>query len=171
MIQPNDSDSNSIPDPKKDKFEALRELGDALDESMREFENQANAYWESLTYDQKLFAFHSVCKRIHEGDIKKQGSYRYVLYDVFGFAPDAYMVGMDCGYMDIHNAIFVDDPNSKAYKQDVENSLKRVNEQYGETLRRLAENEREERNSLGSNGGDVRGNDSAADGSADRGTA
>jgi hypothetical protein len=34
-----------------------------------------------------------------------KGTYRYVLYDVFDFGPDAYSVGMECGYMDLHNAI------------------------------------------------------------------
>jgi hypothetical protein len=29
-----------------------------------------------------------------------------VLYDVFGFGPDAYIIGMDCGYMSIHNLLF-----------------------------------------------------------------
>jgi len=46
-----------------------------------------------------------VCKRIHTGDIKDSGTYRYVLYDVFGFDPGMYGAGMDCGYMAIHNAI------------------------------------------------------------------
>jgi hypothetical protein len=145
MIPTNDSDGNNIPDPEEDKFEALRKIGDAVDEAMRDFGTKANAYWDSLSYEQKLFAFYSVCKRIHEGDIKDQGSYRYVLYDVFGFDFDAYMVGMECGYMDIHNAIFVDDPNDPSHKERVDRSFKRVNEQYGNTLRRLAENEQRER--------------------------
>lgn len=170
MIPTNDSDGNNIPDPKKDQFEALRKIGDAVNESMRNFGSQANAYWDSLPYEQKLFAFYSVCKRIHEGDIEDQGSYRYVLYDVFGFDLDAYIVGMECGYLDIHNSIIVDDPD-QAHKERVERSFKRVNDQYSGTLRRLAENEQQERNSLGSEGGDVRGSDPSADGSADRRTA
>jgi len=145
MNPQNDSDGNNISDPKKDQFEALRKIGDAVDESMRNFSAQANAYWDSLSYEQKLFAFYSVCKRIHEGDIEDQGSYRYVLYDVFDFDLDAYIVGMECGYMDIHNAIVVDDPDGTAHKRRVERSFKRVNEQYSGTLRRLAENEQRER--------------------------
>jgi hypothetical protein len=34
------------------------------------------------------------------------GTYRYALYEVFGFDPGMYGRGMDCGYMSIHNAIF-----------------------------------------------------------------
>lgn len=69
------------------------------------YEQEADAWWETLTYDDKLKAFYSVVKRIYEGDVKDQGSYRYVLYDVFGFEADAYTLGMDCGYMSLHNAI------------------------------------------------------------------
>ena len=46
-----------------------------------------------------------MCKRIFKADITDNGSYRYALYDVFGFDPGMYMRGMDCGYMGIHNAI------------------------------------------------------------------
>jgi len=69
------------------------------------YEQEADAWWESLTYDDKLKAFYSVVKRIYDGDVKNQGSYRYVLYDVFGFEADAYALGMACGYMSLHNAI------------------------------------------------------------------
>jgi hypothetical protein len=50
-------------------------------------------------------AFSSVVKRIVKGDIKDSGTYRYVLYDVFGFDVDSYIVGMECGYMNLHNSI------------------------------------------------------------------
>ena len=41
----------------------------------------------------------------YEGDVRDKGTYRYVLYDVFGFDMDSYVLGMNCGYMSIHNAI------------------------------------------------------------------
>lgn len=62
-------------------------------------------YWDSLSYDDKLMAFSSVVKRIVKGDIKDRGTYRYVLYDVFGFDMDSYGIGMQCGYMALHNSI------------------------------------------------------------------
>ncbi len=31
---------------------------------------------------------------------------RYALYEVFGFDFSSYVIGMDCGYLDIHNLIF-----------------------------------------------------------------
>lgn len=69
-------------------------------------------WWNSLTDDEKLKAFRSVCRRIQQGDITERGSYRHVLYGVFGFDAEAYVDGIDCGYMDIHNLI------ARAFEQD-----------------------------------------------------
>lgn len=69
------------------------------------YEKEADEWWSKLTPDEQLQAFYSVIKRVYQGDVVEQGSYRYVLYDVFGFGPDSYAVGMDCGYMSLHNAI------------------------------------------------------------------
>ena len=66
---------------------------------------ECEKYWDNLSYDDKLMAFSSVVKRIVKGDIKDRGTYRYVLYDVFGFDMDSYGIGMQCGYMDLHNSV------------------------------------------------------------------
>jgi len=130
------------PNPNKDMFDALRDIGDVVDESVLTFSAQANAYWDSLSYEQKLFAFFSVCKRLHKGEIEDQGSYRYVLYNVFGFGLDAYLMGIECGFMDIHDAI--DGPNPEQHRRHLKSSFDRVTKQYAETLQKLEENERKE---------------------------
>ena len=76
-----------------------------LNKAKKEYEQSAEDFWSNLTPDQQLQAFYSVCKRIKKGELEDRGSYRYVLYDVFGFGFEAYAVGMDCGYLEIHNAI------------------------------------------------------------------
>jgi len=73
---------------------------------VNDYEQECDAYWDSLSKEDQLKAFYSVCKRILKGDVVDRGSYRYVLYDVFEFEPDAYRAGMDCGYFSIHNIIF-----------------------------------------------------------------
>lgn len=65
-----------------------------------------NDWWNSLTQEDQLKAFRCICRRIYEGDVKRRGSYRYVLYQVFGFGLDAYGDGLECGYMAIHNLIY-----------------------------------------------------------------
>lgn len=82
-----------------------KSLSDYMIESMDNYGKDADAFWNGLSYADKLKAFHAVCKRIHKGDVVDGGSYRYVLYDIFGFDFDAYSIGMNCGYLDIHNYI------------------------------------------------------------------
>lgn len=85
--------------------EEMRKLQKQMQEVATQYEKDCGDYWEKLPYEEKLMAFYSVVKRIHEGEIVKKGSYRYILYDVFGFGLESYVIGMECGYMDLHNAI------------------------------------------------------------------
>jgi hypothetical protein len=91
-----------------DKEKALQELSDIsqhFEKAYKQREAENDAWWNGLTEKEREDAFYAVCKRIHEGDVVKGGSYRYVLYDTFGFDPGMYVDGMNCGYMAIHNAI------------------------------------------------------------------
>lgn len=86
-------------------WDAQEDFAKAMQEGAERFDKESDEFWEGLTYEQKLNAFHSVCKRIYQGDVVDQRSYRGVLYSVFGFGPDAYLVGMECNYMELHNLI------------------------------------------------------------------
>lgn len=46
---------------------------------------------------------------VHPKTLEDRGTYRYALFDVFGFGGSMYYRGMDCGYMALHNAINVED--------------------------------------------------------------
>ena len=83
----------------------LAELGQEMERGRKLYEHNNDTWWNGLTEKEREDAFYAVCKRIHNGDIIQNGTYRYVLYDVFGFDPGMYGAGMDCGYMAIHNAI------------------------------------------------------------------
>lgn len=104
-------------DEKKERWEqflkAMRELGEIMEDESKLFDTEAESWWNNLPYEDKLKAFHSVSKRIYKGDIQDKGSYRHVLYEVFGFGPDSYIIGMDCGYFDIHNSIYTDSDKAK----------------------------------------------------------
>jgi hypothetical protein len=84
-------------------------LHQAFEELRIKDEKDAETFWESLSYADKCNAFHAVVSRIVEGELKKKGTYRYILYDVFGFDLEMYSRGMDCGYMALHNAIDTQD--------------------------------------------------------------
>ena len=90
---------------KKSLLNGLDEIREAMQEAQKQYNSDADKFWNELPYEQKLMAFHSVCKRIWQGDVIDEGSYRYVLYHVFGFGMDSYGVGMSCHYLDLHNLI------------------------------------------------------------------
>jgi len=92
----NDSDGMS---------ELLGSLNVLQDESAKCYNDEAEKFWDSMPVDDRLKAFYNVCKRIHDAEFKSKGSYRFVLYNVFGFDQDAYTIGIECGYLDIHNAL------------------------------------------------------------------
>jgi hypothetical protein len=87
-------------------LDALAEIGQEMEKHREQYEADNDAWWNGLSEQEREDAFYAVCKRIWKADGIDKGSYRYGLYDVFGFDPGMYMKGMDCGYMAIHNAIF-----------------------------------------------------------------
>jgi len=86
-------------------FDNLAEFTQIYKDARQQYDIEAEQYWEALSYEDKLKVFYLVTKRIHKGDVIDRGSFRYVLYNTFGFDMDSYLVGMDSGYMEIHNAI------------------------------------------------------------------
>jgi len=89
-----------------DALDKLAELSQEMEKSRKIYEHDNDTWWNGLTEQEREDAFYAVVKRIHQAELKDKGSYRYALYDVFGFDAGMYMKGMDCGYMAIHNAIF-----------------------------------------------------------------
>lgn len=84
----------------------LDEVSRAWNVAMHEIEQHSETYWNSLTKEQQLQVFCAVSRRIYKGEIEQKSSYRYILYQVFGFGPEAYAPAQLAGYLAIHNAIF-----------------------------------------------------------------
>lgn len=80
---------------------------------MEHIKEREEAYWTSLTKEQQLCCFNSVCRRIVKGELEDKGSYRYVLYDVFGFGMEAYARAQLAGYLTIHNSIWDNEHEEK----------------------------------------------------------
>lgn len=76
-----------------------------LTAALGQVEAKQEEWWNSLTKDQQLDAFCCVVRRIHAGAHVAQGSYRFVLYEVFDFGPEAYIPAQHSGYLDLHNVI------------------------------------------------------------------
>lgn len=98
--------------------EEMNKLRAELDLARQENEKDVESFWNGLSYEDKLRAFYAVTKRIYKAEVEDRGSYRYALYDVFGFGADAYMIGMDCHYLDLHNLLF-DAVNKQKEESDV----------------------------------------------------
>ena len=87
-------------------LEGLSDFSEEFENARKIYEHNNDTWWNGLTEQEREDAFYAVVKRIHKAELQDRGTYRYALYDVFGFDPGMYVRGMDCGYMDIHNAIF-----------------------------------------------------------------
>ena len=90
----------------------IANIQEAFSDARKVYEADNDKWWEGLTEVEREDAFYAVIKRMHTAEIKEQGSYRYALYNVFGFAPSMYAQGMHCGYFDLHNALVIDEDDN-----------------------------------------------------------
>ena len=91
---------------KKELLEGLDELREAQQAAHAEYEAKNEEWWNGLTEEEREDAFYAVTKRMYKAEVEDRGTYRWALYDVFGFDPGMYGRGMDCGYMALHNIIY-----------------------------------------------------------------
>lgn len=83
------------------------------------------AWWDSLTMDERAQAFRQICKLIYKADVRDKGSYRYAMYDVFNID---YGDGLK-HYMQIHNLIsHAVDGEQAAFVESVDDSLNSTGE-------------------------------------------
>lgn len=94
-------------------MQALIEISDIQEESEAMYKTDCDDFWKSLSEEDKLKAFYSVISRVVQGELKNKGSYRHVLYDVFGFGTESYGIGMQCGFLSLHNSICTDEEMTK----------------------------------------------------------
>ena len=81
-----------------------------IEEQVREqYKQKAKEYYDSLETDNQLLLFFYITNIIFENYFKDNGSYRGLLYDKFGFGPEAYSLGCDSGMFTLHNAISTPD--------------------------------------------------------------
>lgn len=91
---------------KKELLEGLDELREIQQAARAEYEAKNDEWWNGLTEEEREDAFYAVIKRMYKAEVEDRGTYRWALYDVFGFDPGMYGRGMDCGYMSLHNIIY-----------------------------------------------------------------
>lgn len=85
---------------------ALAQLGEEQERGRKLYEHDNDTWWNGLSEKEREDAFYAVIKRMYRAEVTDRGTYRWALYDVFGFDAGMYGAGMDCGYMALHNIIF-----------------------------------------------------------------
>ena len=92
-------------DEREKALQELSDIGQEMETQRILHEAMLDDWWNNLHEDEREWAFYSVIKRMHKAEIQDKGTYRYALYDVFGFDGGMYLHGMNCGFMALHNAI------------------------------------------------------------------
>ena len=87
-------------------MDMFSELGETMAHARKQYEGELELWWQTLSEQEREDAFYAVVKRMYKAEVEERGSYRYALYDVFGFDEGMYGRGMDCGYMNLHNTIY-----------------------------------------------------------------
>ena len=78
----------------------------AFQEATQEYNLKMEKWWAELDPETQQWAFYNVCRLIYKGDVVDRHSYRGVLYDTFGWGPEAYAIGMEARYMELHNLLY-----------------------------------------------------------------
>ena len=90
------------------------------EEALEQYTLKAKEYFDSLDLDNQLMLFFYITNVIFENYFKGNGSYRGLLYDKFGFGPEAYSLGCDSGMFALHNAISTPDELENRFKSLVD---------------------------------------------------
>ena len=94
-----------------------KELLKIEEEALKQYEQKAKEYFDSLETDNQLLLFFHITNTIFENYFKDNGSYRGLLYDKFKFGPEAYSLGMDSGMFTLHNSISTPDENEERFQK------------------------------------------------------
>jgi hypothetical protein len=91
---------------KQEVMDALHESGKAFQRAADEWQQMANSYYSGLEPEEQLWAFCSIVEKLCQSELDEGRSYRGVLYDTFGWGPEAYAAAQHAGFLGLHNAIY-----------------------------------------------------------------
>jgi alpha-glucuronidase len=92
-----------------------KEFLEIQEEALEQYKQKANEYFQSLETDNQLLLFFHITNVIFENYFKDNSSYRGLLYNKFGFGPEAYTLGIDSGMFALHNAISTPDESEERF--------------------------------------------------------
>lgn len=91
---------------KQEVMDALHESGKDFNKAMDAYQQMANSYFSSLEPEEQLWAFCSIVDKLCQGELDEGRSYRGILYETFGWGPEAYAPAQCAGFLGLHNAIY-----------------------------------------------------------------
>lgn len=91
---------------KQEVMDALHESGRAFVKAADDWQQMANSYYSSLEPEEQLWAFCAVVEKLCKGELDEGRSYRGILYDIFGWGPEAYSAAQHAGFLGLHNSIY-----------------------------------------------------------------
>ena len=83
----------------------LARLGEIQENYLNDYRRDTDLWWYSLPTEDKERAFFYVVSRLVDLELNKDSSYREVMAD-FNFD---YGLGLDSGFMQLHNSIYTDE--------------------------------------------------------------
>jgi hypothetical protein len=100
--------------------EEYKEYLEIQSNALKDYKQKSKEYFESLETDNQLLLFFYITNLIFENYFNDKGSYRGLLYDKFGFGPEAYSLGCDSGMFSLHNAISTPDELEERFNKVVD---------------------------------------------------
>jgi len=91
---------------KQEVMSALHESGNEFAKAADAYQQMANSYYSSLEPEEQLWAFCSIVEKLSKGELDEHRSYRGILYDTFGWGPEAYAAAQCAGFLGLHNSIY-----------------------------------------------------------------
>jgi hypothetical protein len=102
---------------KQEVMDALHESGREIAKAFDEYQNLCRSYYSGLDPEEQLMAFCAIVEKLCQGELDDNRSYRGVLYDTFGWGPEAYSAAQCAGFLSLHNSIYSFEDLKHVFKQ------------------------------------------------------
>ena len=107
---------------KQEVMDALAVSGREFTKAADSYQQMANSFFSSLEPEEQLWAFCAIVEKLCQGELDEGRSYRGILYETFGWGPEAYSAAQHAGFLALHNSIY----RFEDLKHVLENTLKEL---------------------------------------------
>ena len=94
-------------DNKKEELsKILHESGQEITKAFDSYQNVCRSFYSGLEPEEQLMAFCAIVEKLCQGELDENRSYRGILYETFGWGPEAYSAAQHAGFLGLHNSIY-----------------------------------------------------------------